>query len=47
MINTNYFVSNGKYPTFVDLDPTITVILMAKFNKILQEFTRSQKILQD
>jgi len=34
LINTSSFVNNGKYQTFVDLailNPTITVILMAKF----------------
>jgi len=44
MINTssfNYFVNNGKYPTFVDLvilNPTIIVIFMAKFNPTITAY---------
>jgi len=40
-LTSNYFVSNGKYPTFADLvklNPTITVILMAKFNPTITAY---------
>jgi len=39
--NSSSFVNNGKYRTFVDLvilNPTITVIMMTKFNAIITAY---------
>jgi len=42
LVPANLFVNNGKYQTFADqiikLNPTITVILMAKFNHTITAY---------
>jgi len=41
MINSNYFINNGKYRTFaylVILNPTITVIFMVIFNPTITAY---------